>query len=113
LALKGLAKDHKLCSAIGDHALRRFLDVLENDAEVDPDVVLHMVKTLDLLRNPEDGHPMKMLGPTYMDAVLQDNRAPQRWNCSAFWFCSNIRGRRRDSTPHTPDRAGGRSRDVG
>ena len=34
--LKGLVKDHKLRFAVGDHALRGLLDVLENGAEVDP-----------------------------------------------------------------------------
>ena len=44
--------------------------MLENDAEVDPDIVLPVVKILGLLRDPEDNFPMKMLGPKNMDIVL-------------------------------------------
>ena len=75
LALKGLAKDNKLRSAVGDHALRGLLDVLENDAEVDPDIALPVVETLTLLCDPEDDPSMKTLGPKYMDVVLEGDRA--------------------------------------
>lgn len=74
LALKGLAKDHKLRFAVGDHALRGFLDVLENDAEVDPDIALPVVETLSLLCDPEDDPPMKTLGPKYMDIILENDK---------------------------------------
>ena len=75
MALKGLAKDHELCSAIDDRAPHRLLDMFENNAEVDPDIMLPVVKTLDLLRDLEDNPPMKMLGPKYMATVLQNHRA--------------------------------------
>ena len=75
LALKGLAKDNKLRSAVGDHALRGLLDVLENDAEVDPDIALPVVETLNLLCDPEDDPSMKTLGPKYMDIILENDRA--------------------------------------
>ena len=37
-------------------------DVLENDAEVDPDVALSVLEKLNLLCGPEDDPPMKTLG---------------------------------------------------
>ena len=40
LDLKGIVKDYKLHSAISNHALRGLLDVLENNTEVEPAVVL-------------------------------------------------------------------------
>ena len=75
LALKGLAEDPKLRSDVGDHALRGLLDALENDAEVDPDIALPVVETLNLLCDPEDDPPMKTLGPKCMDIILQNDRA--------------------------------------
>ena len=75
LSLKGLAKDHKLRPAVGDHALRGFLDVLENDAEVDPDIALPVVETLVLLCDPEDDPSMRTLGPKNMDIILENDKA--------------------------------------
>ena len=74
LALKGLARDQKLRPAVGDYSLRGFLDVLENDAEVDPDIALPVVETLNLLCDPEDDPAMKTLGPKYMDVILENDK---------------------------------------
>ena len=48
--------------------------MLENDAEVDSDIVLPVVKRLGLLHDPEDNPPMKALGPMYMDTIFQNDR---------------------------------------
>jgi hypothetical protein len=74
LALKGLAKDSKLRSAVGDHSIRGLLDVLENDAEVDPDIALPVVDTLILLCDLEDDPLVKTLGAKYMDIILENDK---------------------------------------
>lgn len=49
--------------------------MLENDAEVDPDIAVPVVETLNLLCDPEDDPSMKTVGPKYMDIVLDNDKA--------------------------------------
>ena len=102
------------------------MDVLENDAEVHPDIALPVVK-LNLLFDPEDDPPMKTLGLKYTSAILQNDRAAHE----LFIFTStgphpsnrDVEATRRSAQtsknedptmpPHAPDWDGDRSRDVG
>jgi intracellular protein transport protein USO1 len=73
LSLKGLARDHKL--EVGERALRGLLDVLENDAEVDPDTALPVVETLNTLcEADEDDHSARALGLKHCDIMLENDK---------------------------------------
>ncbi|KAJ4471521.1 p115 like vesicle tethering protein [Lentinula aciculospora] len=65
LALKGLSRDCK--EDVGTLALPGLLQVLYNDAEVDPDIGKAVLETLDVLCEVED---QKELGFKHTDAVL-------------------------------------------
>ncbi|KAF5387223.1 hypothetical protein D9757_006830 [Collybiopsis confluens] len=70
LALKGLARDCK--QDIGALSLPGLLQVLYNDAEVDPDIGKAVLETLNLLCDVEDD---KELGFKHTDAVLASDQA--------------------------------------
>ncbi|KIK60771.1 hypothetical protein GYMLUDRAFT_200101 [Collybiopsis luxurians FD-317 M1] len=70
LALKGLARDCK--QDVGALALPGLLQVLYNDAEVDPDIGKAVMETLDLLCDVESD---KELGNKHTDSVLATEQA--------------------------------------
>ena len=82
LALKGLARD---CRAdVAERALPGLLDVLQNDAEVDADIGKAVLETLAVLcevdenANAPAGAAARELGYRNTDAVLADERVPQK-----------------------------------
>ncbi|TFK65559.1 hypothetical protein BDN72DRAFT_801006 [Pluteus cervinus] len=65
LSLKGLAKDCK--EDVGERALPGLLQVLVNDAEIDPDIGKAVLETFMILCDVEEG---KELGFKHTDAIL-------------------------------------------
>ncbi|KAG7091311.1 hypothetical protein E1B28_010356 [Marasmius oreades] len=70
LALKGLSRDHK--QDVGERALPGLLQVLYNDAEVDPDIGKATLETLTMLCDVEEERD---LGFKNTDAILENEQA--------------------------------------
>ncbi|KAI0061957.1 hypothetical protein BV25DRAFT_1826249 [Artomyces pyxidatus] len=73
LSLKGIARSHK--QIVGEHALPGLLDIIQNDAEVDPDIgraALECVHTLcDTL---DTQYNLRDLGFVHTDRILENER---------------------------------------
>jgi hypothetical protein len=74
LSLKGLARDCK--QEVGDRTLPGLLEVLSNDAEVDPDIGKAVLETLNILCDAEDSS--KELGFKHTDYVLANDKATSK-----------------------------------
>jgi len=66
LSLKGLARDHK--RIVGEQALQGLLDIIQNDAELDPDIGRAALETVGSLC---DGTELAL---AHTDRVLADAR---------------------------------------
>jgi hypothetical protein len=97
LSLKGLARAHK--RLVGAHALRGLLVIIQNDAEIDPDIGRAAIETVAILcETPLDGagvaspaspvaagagdyappHESHEVGLEHVDRLLEDEKTAQK-----------------------------------
>lgn len=88
LSLKGLARAHK--QLVGAHALRGFLVIIQNDAEIDPDIGRAAIETVSILcETPLDTaagvaladyaqHESHDLGLEHADRLLEDEKTAHK-----------------------------------
>lgn len=79
LSLKGLARAHK--QLVGAHALRGLLVIIQNDAEIDPDIGRAAIETVAILCETPDttaDYPQHDLGLEYTDRLLEDEKTAHK-----------------------------------
>lgn len=73
LSLKGLARAHR--KAVGEQALQGLLVIIQNDAEVDPDIGKAAMETVTTLCDTADSSfANRDLGFAYTDRVLENEK---------------------------------------
>ena len=79
LSLKGLARTHK--QLVGAHALQGLLVIIQNDAEIDPDIGRAAIETVailcEALDTPAD-YPQHDLGLEHTDRLLEDEKTAHK-----------------------------------
>jgi intracellular protein transport protein USO1 len=77
LSLKGLARAHK--QLVGDHALKGLLVIIQNDADVDPDIGRAAIETVTILCDTLDAsYAQRDLGLEHTDNLLEDERTAHK-----------------------------------
>jgi hypothetical protein len=79
LSLKGLAKDHK--QLVGAHALPGLLVIIQNDADVDPDIGRAAIETVAVLCDTADAdasYTERDLGLEHTDRLLEDEKTAHK-----------------------------------
>jgi intracellular protein transport protein USO1 len=77
LALKGLARAHK--QLVGVHALQGLLVIVENDADVDPDIGRAAIETVIILCDTVDAsYTQRDLGLEHTDRLLEGEKAAHK-----------------------------------
>ncbi|KAI0264148.1 p115 like vesicle tethering protein [Gloeopeniophorella convolvens] len=77
LSLKGLAKAHK--QLVGTHALRGLLGIIQNDADVDPDIGRAAIETVTILCDTLDAvYTQRDLGFEHTDLLLEDEKTTHK-----------------------------------
>ena len=79
LSLKGLARTHK--QLVGEHALQGLLVIIQNDAEIDPDIGRAAIETVailcEALDTPAD-YAQHDLGLEHTDRLLEDEKTAHK-----------------------------------
>jgi intracellular protein transport protein USO1 len=77
LSLKGLARAHK--QLVGAHALQGFLVIIQNDADVDPDIGRAAIETVTILCDTLDAsYTQRDLGLEHTDKLLDDDKTAHK-----------------------------------
>lgn len=77
LSLKGLARGHK--QLVGAHALQGLLVIIQNDADVDPDIGRAAVETVTVLCDTLDAsYTQRDLGLEHTDRLLEDEKTTHK-----------------------------------
>jgi len=76
-SLKGLARAHK--QLVGIHALRGLLGIIQNDADVDPDIGRAAIETVIILCDTVDAsYTQRDLGLDHTDKLLEDEKTAHK-----------------------------------
>jgi hypothetical protein len=77
LSLKGLARAHK--QLVSDHALQGLLGIIQNDADVDPDIGRAAIETVVILCDTvDDSYTQRDLGLEHTDKLLEDEKTAHK-----------------------------------
>jgi hypothetical protein len=77
LSLKGLARGHK--QLVGAHALQGLLVIIQNDADVDPDIGRAAIETVIILCDTVDAsYTQRDFGLEHTDTLLEDERTAHK-----------------------------------
>jgi hypothetical protein len=77
LSLKGLARAHK--QIVGVHALQGLLGIVQNDADVDPDIGRAAIETVVVLCDTVDAsYTQRDLGLEHTDKLLEDEKTAHK-----------------------------------
>jgi intracellular protein transport protein USO1 len=77
LSLKGLARAHK--QLVGVHALQCLLVIIQNDADVDPDIGRAAIETVVVLCDTVDAsYTQRDLGLEHTDKLLEDEKTAHK-----------------------------------
>jgi intracellular protein transport protein USO1 len=77
LSLKGLARAHK--QLVGVHALQGLLVIIQNDADVDPDIGRAAIETVVILCDTVDAsYTQRDLGLEHTDKLLEDEKTAHK-----------------------------------